>query len=143
MKIKYVERSFIIELNKKIIEEWNIRYPELPEFINASDTRLDEVFDIIEKAGNEYEIRDKIIVKAAYLLGGLAWAQAFSGGNKRTAILSTTIFLRRNGLIMTFPREEQRELRRLLFQIQEERRQLQQEIIDKLILYIRRNIQST
>lgn len=143
MKITYVEKHFIVELNKKIIDEWNVRHLELPEFINVSDTRLDEVLIMVEKTGNEHEITDQIIVKAAHLLGGLAWAQAFSGGNKRTAILSTTIFLRRNGFSMTFPREEQRELRLLLFQIQEERSQVQQEIISKLILYIRRNIQST
>lgn len=143
MKIKYVERSFIIELNKKIINEWNDRHPEAPEFINASDTRLDEVLGIVEKAGDNLEIKDQIIVKAAYLLGGLAWAQSFSGGNKRTAILSTTIFLRRNGLSITFPKEGQRELRRLLFVIQDSREQLQQEIIDKLILYIRKNTRST
>ncbi|MGI0070288.1 MAG: Fic family protein [Nitrosopumilaceae archaeon] len=142
MKIKYVERSFIIELNKKIIDEWNVRHPELPEFTNVSDARLDEVLGIIEKAGNKLETKDQTIMKAAHLLGGLAWAQAFSGANKRTAILSTTIFLRRNGLGFTFPKDEQRELRRLLFEIQEDRGQLQPGIIDKLILYIRRNIQS-
>jgi len=142
LKIKYVERSFITELNKKIIDEWNARHPESPEFVNASEARLDEVLHIVDKAGDKLEIRDQIIIKAANLLGGLAWVQAFSGGNKRTAILSTTIFLRRNGLNMTFPREAQRELRRLLFEIQEDRGQLQQGIIDKLILYIRRNIKS-
>lgn len=139
MEIKYVEKSFIIELNKKIIDEWNARHPQLPEFVNVSEARLDEVLQIVEKAGNQLVTRDQIITKAAHLLGGLAWAQAFSGGNKRTAILSTTVFLRRNGLSMTFPREEQRELRQFLFAIQEDREQLQQEIIDKLILYIRRN----
>ncbi|MDE1827061.1 MAG: Fic family protein [Thaumarchaeota archaeon] len=139
MKIKYVERSFIVELNEKIINEWNIRYPESLEFISASEARLDEILCMVEKTGNELAIKDQILIKAAHLLGGLAWAQAFSGGNKRTAILSTTIFLRRNGLSIIFPKEEQRELRRLLFKIQDERVQLQQEIIDKLILYIRKN----
>ena len=142
MKIKYVERSFIIELNKKIIEEWNSRHPELPGFVSASEARLDEVLHIVDEVGNKLEIKDQLIIKAAYLLGGLSWIQAFSGGNKRTAILSTTIFLRRNGLNITFPRKEQPELRRLLFEIQEDRGQLQQGIIDKLILYIRRNIKS-
>jgi len=142
LEIKYVERSFIIELIKKIIDEWNARHHELPEFMSSSEARLDEVLGIVDKTGNQLEIKAKIIVKAAHLLGGLAWVQAFSGGNKRTAILSTTIFLRRNGLDIVFPREEQRELRLLLFEIQEDRGQLQQEIIDKLILYIRRNIKS-
>ncbi len=139
LEIKYVEKSFIIELNKKIIGEWNARHPQLPEFVNVSETRLDEVLQIVENVGNPLVTKDQIITKAAHLLGGLAWAQAFSGGNKRTAILSTTVFLRRNGLSITFPREEQLELRQFLFAIQEDREQLQQEIIDKLILYIRRN----
>lgn len=139
MQINYVEKSFIIELNKKIIKEWNIRHPELPEFIDVSESRLDEVLGIVEQAGNDLDIKEQVIVKASYLLAGLAWVQAFSGGNKRTSILSTTIFLRRNGLSITFPKEEQRALRQLLFQIQEDREELQPEIIDKLILYIRKN----
>ena len=142
MKINYVERSFIIELNKKIIYEWNARHPESSEFISSSEAGLDEVLNMVEKVGNNLEIKDQIILKAAHILGGLPWAQAFSSGNKRTAILSTTIFLRRNGLNITFPKEEQRELRRLLFEIQEERGQLQHEIIDKLVLYIRKNTKS-
>ncbi|MGI0046550.1 MAG: Fic family protein [Nitrosotalea sp.] len=128
-----------MDLNKKIIDEWNVRHPELPEFVSASEAGLDEVLSMVKKAGDKLEIKDQIIVKAAYLLGGLPWVQAFSGGNKRTAILSTTIFLRRNGLSITFPKEEQRDLRRLLLEIQEERGQLQQGTIDKLILYMRRN----
>ena len=142
MKINYVERSFIIELNKKIIYEWNARHPESSEFISSSEAGLDEVLNMVEKVGNNLEIKDQIILKAAHILGGLPWAQAFSSGNKRTAILSTTIFLRRNGLNITFPKEEQRELRRLLFEVQEERGQLQHEIIDKLVLYIRKNTKS-
>ncbi|HZS73310.1 MAG TPA: Fic family protein [Candidatus Nitrosotalea sp.] len=142
MEIKYVERSLIIELNKKIIHEWNVRHPESPEFTSASESRLDEVLRMVHEVGNKLEIKDQIVTKAAHILGGLSWTQAFSSGNKRTAILSTTIFLRRNGLNITFPKEEQRELRRLLFDIQEERGQLQQEIIGKLVLYIRKNTKS-
>lgn len=142
MQINYVEKSFVIELNKKIIKEWNIRHPELPEFIDVSESRLDEVLDIVKQVGNDLDNKEQVIVKASYFLASLAWAQAFSGGNKRTSILSTTIFLRRNGLSITFPREEQRALRQLLFQIQEDREELQPEIIDKLILYIRKNTRS-
>ena len=142
MEIKYVERSLIIELNKKIIREWNARHPESSEFTSASESRLDEVLRMVQVVGNKLEIKDQLVMKAAHILGGLSWAQAFSSGNKRTAILSTTIFLRRNGLNITFPKEEQRELRRLLFEIQEERGQLQHEIIDKLVLYIRKNTKS-
>lgn len=140
MQISYLEKSLIIELNKKIIVEWNERHPESPEFIAESGSRLDEVLSIVKKTSNDIvDHKDKIIAKAAHLLGGVPWAQSFSGANKRTAILSTTIFLRRNGLSIKFPPEEQRELRQLLFKIQEERGELQPEIIDRLILYIGKN----
>lgn len=142
MQIHYLEKPLIIELNKKIILEWNERHPELPEFIAESGSGLDEILSIVEKVGNDFVHKDRIIVKAAHLLGGIPWSQSFSGANKRTAILSTTIFLRRNGLSITFPPAEQRELRQLLFKIQEERGELQPEIIRQLILYIRKNIKS-
>ncbi|MDE1842144.1 MAG: Fic family protein [Thaumarchaeota archaeon] len=143
MQIHYLEKSFVIELNKKIIMEWNERHPELPEYIAESGSGLDEVLSTVEKTGNdEVDHEDKIITKAAHLLGGIPWAQSFSGANKRTAILATTIFLRRNGLSIKFPPVEQRELRQLLFRIQEERGKLQPEIIDRLILYIRKNTKS-
>ena len=140
MQIHYLEKSLVIELNEKIIVEWNNRHPESPEYMAESGSGLDEVLSIVKKAGNDQaDHKDKIIVKAAHLLGGIPWAQSFSGANKRTAILATTIFLRRNGLSIKFPPEEQRELRKLLFKIQEERGELQTEIIDRLILYIRKN----
>ena len=93
MKIVYVERSFIIDLNKKIIYEWNARHPESSEFISASEAGLDEVLKMVEKVGNNLEIKDQTILKAAHILGGLPW-------------------------------------------------QLQQEIIDKLVLYIRKHTKS-
>ncbi len=140
MKIIYVEQELIIEINRKIIDGWNQRHPEQPEFIDVSRSRLDEVLEIVRQAEDGSNIEEKIITKAAYLLGGLAWAQAFSGANKRTSILSTTIFLRRNGLRFTIPKEQQRELRKMLFDVQEQRDRPRPEIIDKIILYIKENV---
>lgn len=128
-----------MEINRKIIEEWNVRYPEQPEFIDVSRSRLEEALEIVKQAGSA-KTEEQTIVKAAYLLGGLAWTQAFSGANKRTAILSTTVFLRRNGLRLTIPKEQQRELRKMLFEVQEQRDRPRPEIIDKIILYIKRNV---
>lgn len=139
MKIQYLEQDLIIEINRKIIEEWNDRHPESPEYIDVSRSRLDEVADMVQKTEKDSDLREKIITKAAYLLGGLAWAQAFSGANKRTAVLATTIFLRRNGLRFTIPKERQRELRKMLFEVQDQRDIPRPEIIDKIILYIKEN----
>jgi prophage maintenance system killer protein len=140
LKIQYIDTELIIEVNRKIIQEWNKRHPEWPEFIDVSRPRLEEVLEIVKQAGNGLDVKEKIITKAAYLLGGLAWTQAFSGANKRTSILSTTIFLRRNGLRFTIPRERQRELRKMLFDVQEQRDRPRPEIIDKIILYIKGNV---
>jgi prophage maintenance system killer protein len=140
LKIQYVEPELIIEINRKIIEEWNERHPEKPEFIDVSRARLEKVLEIVRQAEKGVDVKEKIIVKAAYLLGGLAWTQAFSGANKRTSILSTTIFLRRHGLRFTIPRERQRELRKMLFEVQEQRDRPRPEITDKIILYIKGNV---
>lgn len=72
MTIKYVEKSLIIELNGKIISEWNARHQELPEFLSASEERLDEIFCIVDKVGNNLDTTNQIIVKTAYLLSGRA-----------------------------------------------------------------------
>ena len=140
MEIRYIEPELIIEINRKIIEEWNARHPEQPEFIDVSKTTLNEVLEIVRQAGKESDLKEKIIIKAAYLLGGLAWTQAFSGANKRTAILSTTVFLRRNGLRFTIPKEQQRELRKMLFEVREQRGTPPLTIINKIILYIKENV---
>ena len=142
MEIRYIEPELIIEINRKIIEEWNLRHPQQQEFIGVSKIRLDEVLEIVRESGEESDLKEKIIINAAHLLGGLAWTQAFSGANKRTAILSATIFLRRNGLRLTIPKEQQRELRRMLFEVQEQRDSPPPEIIGKIILYIKGNVMS-
>lgn len=105
-----------------------------------SRSRLNEVLETVRQAGEESELKEKLVIKAAYLLGGLAWAQAFSGANKRTAILSATVFLRRNGLRFTIPKHQQRELRKMLFEVQEQRGTPLQTIINKIILYIKGNV---
>ena len=140
MQIRYLEPELIIEINRKIIEEWNDRHPEQPEFIDVSRSRLNEVLEMVQQAGEGLDLEEKLVIKSAHLLGGLAWTQSFSGANKRTAILSTTVFLRRNGLRFTIPKIQQRELRKMLFDVQEQRDMPPLAIIDKIILYIKGNV---
>jgi death-on-curing family protein len=118
---------------------WNQRHPESPEFIDVGTDRLDEVLTIVKNSANDLPFEQALIEKAAYLVGGLAWCQAFSGANKRTAILTCTIFLLQNGYQLNIPQNENPELRQLLFDIQEERSQLDRQVIDKIILYIRKH----
>ena len=139
-KIIYVDREKIIKINKKIIIIWNQRHPERPEFIDVGTNRLDEVLEIVQKTADDLPYESSLIEKAAYLVGGLAWCQAFSGANKRTAILTCAIFLLQNGYHLNIPQNQNPELRQLLFDIQEERGQINREVIDKIILYIRKHV---
>lgn len=134
--IRYIDRKRIIELNKKIIQMWNSRHPDRPEYFDVGVDRIDEVLKIVKDAANDFEREKSLIEKAAYLVGGLAWNQAFSGANKRTAILTCTLFLFENGYELNIPQNRNPELRQLLFDIQEERGNINRETIDKIILYI-------
>jgi death-on-curing family protein len=139
-KIVYVERQTIIEINKKIIERWNAKHTERPEFIDVGTDRLDEVLSIVKNVANDLEFERSLIVKTAHLIGGLAWCQAFSGANKRTSISTGNLFLRINGYkFQKIPIVEQRKLRHLLFDIQEERGQLNEQTMTQIILYTQKN----
>lgn len=138
--IKYVDRQRIIDINKKIIELWNSRHPNKPERFDVGPDRIDEVLDIVKNAANDMDYEKSLIEKAAYLVGGLAWNQAFSGANKRTAILTCTLFLLENGYHLNIPQSRNPELRQLLFDIQEERCDVNRETIDKIILYIAKQV---
>jgi death-on-curing family protein len=134
--ITYIDRQRIIDINKKIIQIWNSRHPENPERFDVRVDRIDEVLNIVKNAANDLDYEKSLIKKAAYLVGGLAWNQAFSGANKRTAILACTLFLSENGYRLNIPQNRNPELRQLLFDIQGERYNLNKETIDKIILYI-------
>lgn len=134
--IKYIDRNRIIDFNRKIIQLWNSRYPDRPEYFDVGIDRIDEVLKIVKDVANDLEHEKSLIEKAAYLVGGLAWNQAFSGANKRTAILTCTLFLFENGYKLNIPQNRNPELRQLLFDIQEERGSINRKIVDKIILYI-------
>ncbi len=134
--IRYIDRQRIIDINKKIVETWNARHPKKPERFDVGKDRIDEVLDIAKNVGNDLDYEKSLIEKAAYLVGGLAWNQAFSGANKRTAILTCTLFFSENRYRLNIPQHKNPELRQLLFDIQEERCDVNRETIDKIILYI-------
>ena len=106
-----------------------------------------ERFDALsgeEKHAEAGRLHEKALIeKAAYLIGGLAWAQAFSGGNKRTAILSCALFFSQNGYHLNIPTDENPQLRQLLYDIQEERSEINCQIIEKIISYITKHVSLT
>lgn len=135
-EIKYIDRQRIIDINLLITTKWNEKYPDKLEFVDVGTNRIDEVLQIVRNAANELPWEKALIEKAAYLIGGLAWTQAFSGENKRTALLTGIVFFSQNGYRLNVPQNKNAELRQILFDIQEERAEINREIIDKLMLYI-------
>ena len=65
----------IIQINRDILKEWLEENPSIYEGIAVNNDRLNEVIEIIKQ-------QEDLILKASYLMGGIAWAQPFSGGNK-------------------------------------------------------------
>lgn len=130
----------IIDENRKEIEERLAKNPSAAEAFCVSEERLDEVLRIVENIGNELEFHDKLVTKAAYFLGGLAWAQPFCGGNKSTSLLMTVVFLQDNGYTLKIPACDEAYLIDLLYEVQTDRENLSHETIRKLILYIQKKI---
>ena len=124
----------IIQINRGILKEWLEENPSLYEGIAVNNDRLNEVIEIIKQ-------QEDLILKASYLMGGIAWAQPFSGGNKRTGVVCADTFLRMNGYRLDVKTEEDIEyMKKLLFEIQEERASLNVETMAKIILYVAKRI---
>ncbi|HEY7734855.1 MAG TPA: Fic family protein [Nitrososphaera sp.] len=60
--------------------------------------RLYNVFDSLRWVDRNLNQREKAIVRAAKLLAGISYTQAFSDGNKEVALIVTEDFLNKNGL---------------------------------------------
>ncbi|MDE1728968.1 MAG: Fic family protein [Thaumarchaeota archaeon] len=127
-------KELVIEINRGIIQEWLEQNPTAFEAISANQDELKKILKIVDKQEN-------LIMKASYLLGGISWAQPFSGGNKRTAFVCADTLLRLNGYRLSVDSEEEQEyLRKLLFEIQDERSKLNEETMAKIILYVSKRI---
>lgn len=72
-------------------------------------------------------------------MASIAWAQPFCAGNKRTASLIAATFFHHNRFEMVIP-EDGKELRKLLYEIQEERQGLNKDTMERIIFYISRTI---
>jgi death-on-curing family protein len=141
--IRHLDTQRIIDINKKIIESWNSRHFDNPEHFQYNKDRIDEVLEIVRNVADDLDHKRTLVEKAAFLVGGLAWNQPFSGANKRTAILCCTIFLSENGYQLNIPENQNPELRQMLFDIQEHRNEINKEIISKLVLYIAKFLNKT
>jgi len=126
--------ELIIEINKGIIQEWLEQNPTAFEAVDVNQDELKTILKLVDKQEN-------LIMKASYILGGISWAQPFSGGNKRTAFVCADTLLRLNGFrLLVDDENEQEYLRKLLLEIQEERSKLNEDVMAKIILYVSKRI---
>jgi len=128
-------RSLIIKINKGILIEWSEKNSKEPEAFAVNEERLDNILTLVEK-------QDNPISQAAYLMAGIAWAQPFSGGNKRTGVTAADTVLRLNGFKMrTQDRNDIDYIRKLLFEVQDERTVINEDVLGKIVLYLVRRLE--
>ena len=123
----------IIEINEGIINEWLDVNPQAHDRVGVNKNRLQEVLDIVNKQNSP-------MLKAVYLMAGIAWAQPFHEGNKRTGSIVADTFLRMNGFKLVITEEDIEYPRSLLFEIQEERGKLNDDVLSKIMLYVAKRI---
>jgi len=127
--INKISRDDLIESNLLVVVQ---KIDELDRFIPRYDV-IDEVLKIFDNV--DYSVdRSGVIKKASYLMGAISWAQPFGAGNKRTALLVSATYLHQNGIEVKLI--DDKELRKLLYEIQEQRSSLQITVIEEIIFYI-------
>ena len=67
------------------------------------DLTLDMVQDLYDDIQNE---KEKLVAKSYYLLKEITKGHFFTGGNKRTALLTAQVFLNMNGYNLTYDNGE-------------------------------------
>lgn len=117
----------IIDANQKIIAQ---KLDPYDVFCVRRDV-LNDVFEMFDKL----KTSDDLLKKGAYLMAHIAWSQPFCAGNKRTAILITANFFHHNEVDLDIP-EDGKELRKLLYEIQNDRSGLNEAVMERIIFYI-------
>ena len=99
--MQYISKEHIREINRDITCEYGDVHAVL------SEATLDHAVSSMQYKYNALEEREALLSKAAFLLGMLANnGHVFADGNKRTAMMSTVVFLRKNGFVLDGTTEE-------------------------------------
>lgn len=125
----------MIESNLLVLVQ---KIDDLDIFIPRYDA-IDEVLKIFNDVDCSPD-RSGVIKKASYLMGAISWAQPFGAGNKRTALLVSATYLHHNGIEIKLINDK--ELRKLLYKVQEQRSSLPISVIEEIIFYISKIVDS-
>ena len=124
----------VIEINKGLLKEALEKNPQQVEKISVNNSELKKILD-------ESNQQEGLIMQVAYLMAGVAWAQPFGGGNKRTGYTCADTYLRMKGFkILIYSKEDIEYLRKLLFDIQRSRKELDSDTLSKIVLYVSKRI---
>ena len=143
MKIAKLEKQVMIDTNRSVVEDWKKRHPESLDEFGIRLYELDSVLEIIDEVGNEQNLLDALIIKAAHVMGVISWSQPFTAGNKRTGVLVAATFLYDNGYDLKIREVDEPLLRKALYDIQLSRSELDSTITSDLVLYISKGISKT
>lgn len=130
-----VDTQYIIDTNILLLEQWNDVHPEDPQPIGVRRPEVDKIIPMVEEYDENHNTLKTFIKKASYLMAIVSWIQAFLDGNKRTGIVSAMKFLRDNGYDLDIPKDDEREIRSLLYDIQDQRTSLDHSVVAKIIIY--------
>lgn len=113
-------------LNEGIIKAHRKANPGAFEAVGFNRNSMQDVLDRVEACQD-------LCAKASVLMCGIAWAQPFSGANKRTAVASAKILLGRHGLDIECSLDggSGDRLRRLLLEVQGRRACLDHDVVAK------------
>lgn len=138
-----LDKNFIIETNKKIVEKWNEVHPKQQENIWARAGEVQDVIDMINSVVDEEKTYENLIKRSAYTIGYISWVQPFISANKRTGLLVAQTLIEESGYLLEIAPEDETYLRKLLYKVQEYRAKLDESVIAELILYISKHIKKT
>ncbi|MDE1840499.1 MAG: Fic family protein [Thaumarchaeota archaeon] len=105
-----IQIKAIIRDNKRLVEQRG------QPFCVVKD-KLEDIFSNVNLHNNMQNKKERIIRKAAHILGGITYQQPFCEGNRETALAHTILFLRDNGFDLPLDKQEDRqEVYDLLYQ---------------------------
>ncbi|MBI5133666.1 MAG: type II toxin-antitoxin system death-on-curing family toxin [Thaumarchaeota archaeon] len=100
MEFKYPTFEAIVEFNRQEVTSSSEQYKL------EDENRLRKILEDVKKQGEELSIKEALIKKTSFLIFRMTSVQPFHEGNKRTAYVTTKVFLNANGFSIRVSKEE-------------------------------------
>ncbi len=134
-----VNKQYLIDTNRKVLKRHKKLHPDELSQIGVRN-EIDDVIPMVVKTGNSGNEKKDLIEKASHLMAIISWLQPFLDGNKRTGIVSAIKFLRDSGYELEIKKEDEKEIRNLLYAIQDQRTYLDQSVVKQIIIYTTKRV---